>query len=215
MKLTVSPGAISRFRVVAALAILGLVVDGAALDLHLAGGKVALEVGGVVLGVPQAELDEAVQGHVLLGGGLVGQLHAGHQGVHAPGHEGELLRRKAVLFAGDAGVAQAVAALIAVQLGLHGHPAGGPQAAAVIDVEILAARVGGHVVVAIAGDAQHAGVLVEAVAAAGVAHQGEEGLAAQIVDPGRGGVRAGDDVLPRQVVEVAVLHGEPPCMFVN
>ena len=198
--------------VIAALAILGLVVDGAALDLHLAGGEVALEVGGIVLGVPQAELHEAEQGYVLLGGGFVGQRHTGHQGVHAPGHEGKLLGLQAVLDAGDAGVAQAMAALVAVQLGLYGHPAGGPHAACVVDVEILSAGVGGHVVVAIAGQAQHPGVLVEAVAAAGVAHQGEEFLAAQIVDPGGGGVGAGDDVLPRQVVEVAVLHTDvPPC----
>ena len=46
---------------VAALPVLGLVVDGAALYLHFAGGEVALEVGGVVLGVPQAELHEAEQ----------------------------------------------------------------------------------------------------------------------------------------------------------
>ena len=199
--------------VVAALAVLGLVVDGAALDLDLAGGEVALEVGGVVLGVPQAELHEAVKRHVLGGGGFVGQLHAGHQRVHAAGHEGELLGLQAVLDAGDAGVAQAVAALIAVQLRLDGHPAGRPEAARVVDVEVLSAGVGGHVVVAIAGDAQHAGVLVEAVAAAGVAHQGEERLAAQVVDPGRGGVGAGDDVLPRQVIKMAVLHGFASSFF--
>ena len=115
--------------VIAALAVLGLMVYGAALDLHLAGGEVALEVGGVVLSVPQAELHEAEQGNILDGGGFVGQLHPCHQGVHTPGHEGELLCFQAVLDAGDVGIAQAVAAFVAVQLRLHGHPAGGPHAA--------------------------------------------------------------------------------------
>ncbi len=48
--------------VVAPLAILGLVVDDAVLDLHLPHGVVALEVGGVVLGVPEAELHRAEEG---------------------------------------------------------------------------------------------------------------------------------------------------------
>jgi hypothetical protein len=43
--------------VVAALAVLGLVIDHAVFDFHLAGVEVALEVGGVVLRIPQAELD--------------------------------------------------------------------------------------------------------------------------------------------------------------
>ena len=46
---------------VAALAVLGHVVDDAVLDVDLAGGQVALEVRRVVLGVPQAELDRAEQ----------------------------------------------------------------------------------------------------------------------------------------------------------
>ncbi len=44
-------------KVIAALAVLGLVIDHAVLDFHLAGVEVALKIGGVVLSVPQAELD--------------------------------------------------------------------------------------------------------------------------------------------------------------
>ena len=55
------PGAGEPGEVVAALAVLGQVVDDAVLDVDLAGGQVALEVGGIVLGVPQAELDRAEQ----------------------------------------------------------------------------------------------------------------------------------------------------------
>ena len=42
---------------IAALAIFGLVINDAVHDLDLAGAEVALEIGGVVLRVPQAELD--------------------------------------------------------------------------------------------------------------------------------------------------------------
>ena len=59
--------------VVAALAVLGLVVDGAAHDLHFAGGEVALEVGAVVHGVPQAELHVAEHIQRAGGAGLVFQ----------------------------------------------------------------------------------------------------------------------------------------------
>ena len=43
--------------VIAALAVLGFVIDDAVFHFHLAGVEVALEVGGVVLGIPQTELD--------------------------------------------------------------------------------------------------------------------------------------------------------------
>jgi len=43
--------------VVAALPVLGLVVDDAVGDLDFAGGVVALVIGGVVLRVPEGELD--------------------------------------------------------------------------------------------------------------------------------------------------------------
>ena len=61
---------------VAALAVLGLVVDGRAVDLDLADAVVALEVGRVVVGVPEAELDEGeeLEGAFCLG--VVGDRHA-------------------------------------------------------------------------------------------------------------------------------------------
>ena len=55
-------------KVVAALAILGLVIDDAVFDLDLADGEVALEVGGVVLRIPEAELDGGEGGDGGLGG---------------------------------------------------------------------------------------------------------------------------------------------------
>ena len=48
--------------VIAPLAVFRLVIDNAVLHLHLAGIEVALKVGGVVLRVPQAELDGGESG---------------------------------------------------------------------------------------------------------------------------------------------------------
>ena len=199
--------------VIAALTVLGLVVDRAALDLHLAGGEVALEIGRVILRVPQAELHKAEQGNLFGRVRPVGELHARHQGVHAARHHRGLAHAQAVLFAGDHRVAQAVAALVGVQRGLDRHPARGEDRVAVLDVEVLPAGVGGHVVVAVAGDAQHARILIEAVAAARIGHQRKERLAAQVVDPGRGRVRPGDHVLPGLVVKMAILHGAFASLF--
>ena len=193
---------------VPALPVLGLVIDGGAavFELHLSQSVVALEVGGVVLRVPQAELDEAVQAQLLFFAAFVGQLHAGDLSAETAGNHHGLLGLHAVLGGGDGGVAGTDAALIAVQLGLGGLPAGIPHGAVVIDVEVVSASIGGHVVVAVTGEAQQAGILAEGIAAGGVAHQGEEIFAAQIVDPGAGGVRPGDDKLAASIIEITVAH---------
>ena len=44
-------------KMIAALAVFGLVIDHAAFDLDLPGVEIALEIGGVILGIPQAEFD--------------------------------------------------------------------------------------------------------------------------------------------------------------
>ena len=77
---------------IAALPVLGLVIDGGAavFKLHFRQRVVALEVGGVVLRVPQAELDEAVQGNLFRFGGLVGQGQPGDLGGISPGYHDRL-----------------------------------------------------------------------------------------------------------------------------
>ena len=193
---------------IAAFPVFGLVVDGGAavFKLHFRQRVVALEVGGVVLRVPQAEFDEAVQGNLFRGGGFVGQRQPGDFRRIAPGHHDGLTGFQAVFGRGDAGVARAHPAFVAVQRRLGGLPAGVPDDVPFLEVEIMPTRVRGNIVVAVAGHAQKPRVLVEGVAAGGVAHQGEEILAAQIVDPGIGRVRTGDDIFAVSVIEMAVVH---------
>ena len=192
--------------VVAAFAVLGLVVDDAGLHLHFAGGEVALEVGAVVDGVPQAELHIAEDVQLLHGVGVVLQGQAVQLAGVAFGYEQLLRGGHAVLLALDHGVAQAVAAGVAVQRGLGGLPAGVPDGIAVLDVDVVAVHVQRGAVVAVAGQAAHPGVAVEAVAARRVGDKAEEILAAQVVDPGQGRARGGDDVFLAFIIEVTESH---------
>ena len=193
---------------IAAFPVFGLVVDGGAavFKLHFRQCVVTLEVGGVVLRVPQAELDKAVQGNLFRFGGLVGQGQPGDLGGISPGYHDRLASFQSVLGGGDAGVARAHPAFVTVQRGLGGLPARIPDHVALFEVEVVSARIGGDVVIAVTGHAQKPRVLVEGIAAGGVAHQGEEILAAQIVDPGIGRVRTGDDIFAVSVIEMAVVH---------
>jgi len=198
--------------VVAAFAVLGLVVDRAAgaverLDLDLADRQVALVVRLVVLGVPQAELDEGEECEGLGGVGRVGQRDLLHLGVLSHRDEEQRLDAQSPALTGDSRVAQTVAALEMVQLGLDWHPRRGPDVATVVDVEVPAAGVGRDVVVPVPRQTPHLGVAVERVAARLVGEQREELLGAQVVDPRVRGVGGRDDVLAGLVIEVAVTHG--------
>ena len=112
----------------------------------------------------------------------------------------------AVLLTGQDGVAQTVAAAVGVQLGLGGLPAGVPDRAAVVDVDAVAVHIQWGVVVAVAGDAAQPSIPIKAVAAAGVGHEAEKVLAAQIVDPRQGRARGVDHVFPVCIIKMSEFH---------
>ena len=93
-----------------------------------------------------------------------------------------------------------------VQLGLDGLPAGIPHGVAILDVEVAAAVVHGHVVVAVAGHAAQTGVTIEAIAAGGIADDAEELLAAQVVDPGQRSRRGCNHIFPPGIIKVSEFH---------
>ena len=192
--------------VVAALTVLGLMVDDARLYFHFAGGEVALEVGAVVDGVPQAELHIAEHVQLLCGVCLVLQGQAVQLTGIAFWHEQLLRSADAVLLAFEDGVAQTMATGVAVQLGLGGLPAGVPHRVAVLDVDVVAVHVQRGAVVAVAGQAAHPGVAVKAVAARRVGDQTEKVLAAKVVDPGQGCLRGSDDIFLAIVIEMTEFH---------
>ena len=197
--------------VVPALPVLGGVVEDVPLPLHLAGVQVPLEVGGVVHGVPQAPLHRRGEPEGFLPVRLVFQHRPLDLAGLPDGHEEGQLDGQAVPGGLKDGVAHAVTAAVAVQRGVGGMEGGAPQAAVrLLDVEETSAHVRRNAVVAVAQQALELGVPVEAVAARGVADEGKELLAAQVVDPGQGGGGGLDDVLPPPVVEKAELHGAFP-----
>jgi len=141
-------------------------------NLHLADGVVALEVGGVVVGVPQTKLDGREQAQVGAGATLVGESHF-------PDFEIVIERDKSSgadiyppVLGFDDRVAHAMPTGIPVQTAADGHPTGRPELAAgvVAQVEVASAHVERGVVVAVAGQAAQAGVFIERVSASGVGY---------------------------------------------
>ena len=138
--------------VIAALPVFGLVVDGAALHLYFAGGKVALEVGAVVHGIPQAKLHIAEHIQRFGGGCPVCQGQPVDLAGIAPRDKQLLHRRNAVFLAFQDGVAQAMAAGIGIQLCFGGLPARVPDGAAILDIDAMPILIQGGVIVTVAGE---------------------------------------------------------------
>ncbi len=200
--------------VVAPLPVLGLVVDDAAVHLDLAGGEVALVVGGVVLRVPETELDRGEEREIGGGVALVRHRRAPDLEGLAQRDEVEGLGANPVQGRGDSRVRHPVPALVVVQLTPGRLPGRRPVVTGrvVTQVEVAAADVERRVVVAVPGQPAQPGVAVERIAARGVRDQPEVLLGAQVVDPGQRGVGSLDDVLTGLIVEVAVTHyASPPC----
>ena len=181
-------------------------INGAALYLYFTGGEVALEVGAVVHGIPQAKLHIAEHIQRAGGGRLIFQSQAVDLTGVAPGDEDFLRGSNAVFLALKNGVAQAVAAGVVIQRRLGGLPAGVPDSAAIVDIDAVAVHIQRGVVVAVAGDAAQPSIPIKAVAAAGVGHEAEEVLAAQIVDPRQGRARGVDHVFPVCIIKMSEFH---------
>ena len=103
-------------------------------------------------------------------------------------------------------------ALVAVEFALGRLPRRRPVLAAGIvpQVDVAAAGVGGHVVVAVPGEPAQPGVTVIRVATRRVRDDAEVRVGAEVIDPGQRRVRAGDDVLAAVVVEVSVANWHFP-----
>ena len=157
--------------VIAALLVFGLVVNGGAEYLDLAGVEVSLEVGGIVVCVPEAPFDKACQLERLLFAALVGDREPLNFAIEILRNEELHLGSYAVLGGVDNGVAHAVAALVAVKLGLNGAPAGVPYGVSVLYVEVSAAHINGNVVVAVTRDAAQTSVLIEHISARSVGYE--------------------------------------------
>ncbi len=115
-------GAGEEGKVVAPLAVLGPVVDDAAVHLHLAGREVALKIGGVVLGVPQAELHRGEDRQRTVNVTQVGQPEPPDLEGLTEGDVVQGLGPDAPVARGDHGVREAMTALVVVEDWLGGLP---------------------------------------------------------------------------------------------
>ena len=107
-------------------------------------------------------------------------------------------------------VAKTMAAFIGIQRSAGRHTAWVPDGVTVLYVVILSVGIYRNVIVAVAGDAKELGILIEAVAAAGIGNQGEEILRTKVVDPGKRCVRGSNDVFFPFIVKMSEIHGGPP-----
>src|SRR5208282_6710675 len=156
--------------VIAALAILGLVIDDPVHDLDLAGAEIALEVGGVILGVPETELDAGENGEFGRFFAAIGHLEFPDLQRFTHRHKITRLRLNLVTARTDEGIAHAVAAFVLVQFGARGLPGGRPELAGIVvtEVEVASAKIERGIVVAVARQAAQAGAPVKGIAAGGV-----------------------------------------------
>ena len=99
-----------------------------------------------------------------------------------------------------------MAAYILIKLGLYGRPAGVPDGAVVVYVEIASACISGNVVVAVTGDSCKTGILIEAVSACGIGDKAEKVLCSEIVYPGIRGFGRCDDILLVSVIKETEFH---------
>ena len=185
-------------------------VDDGILHLYTAGGEITLEIVGVILCIPQTPLCKGEQGEGLLGVALVGENDLLNLAVVILRHKEGDLGLQTVLLAGDDGVAHTVTALVSIQLGLDGRPAGIPDGSVVIDIEITAAHIDGNIVITISGNSAETGILIEGVTSGSVGDQGKETLCAQIVDPRVRGPGRCDDVFAACVIEETKFHSDSP-----
>ena len=195
---------------VAALAILGLVVDDPVHDLDLAGAEIALEVGGVVLRVPEAKLDAGKKRELRGFVAVIGHREFPDFQRFTQRHEICGLRLDLAVARTDGGIAHAVAAFVFVQLGARRLPGRRPEFAGVVvaEVEVTPTDIERRIVVAVPGQAAQAGIPVEGIAAGGVGDDAEIRFAAEVIDPRQRGIGLGDDVFAIVVVKVSVTHSD-------
>lgn len=195
---------------VSALPVLGFVVNGGAVNLHLPGGQIPLEIRHVVHGVPETELHIREDGKAFGLFSGVCESQAAHLAALAYRYEGGEHSAEAVFRPFKDGVAHAMAAAVVVQLRFGGHPSRIPDGIAVLYVIVMSAAVQRNAVVPVSGNAEQAGVPAEAVAAAGVGDQRKEILRSQIINPRKGRPGRGNYIFFFLIIKISIFHKRKP-----
>ena len=192
--------------VVAPLAVFRLVIDHPGCHLHLAGGEIALEIGGIIHGIPETELRVREYFNLPCSLRSIRHFNSSQQAMISPRNKHLLLSCYSVLPAFKNGVSEPVAAGIGIQFRLHGLPCDIPNLSFrfQIDVEsILIQRTG---IVAVAGNAAEACIFIEGISAGCIGQQHEKIFTAKIIDPRKGCARGFNNIFPLFIIKMAKFH---------
>ena len=141
---------------------------------------------------------------------LVRELEIPHQRVIVLGHKELQGGDQSVLFCGEGGIPRRVAGLPEIHRRLTGAESRRPNRAVLhAKIHIEARRVDGHVVKAVAGQAEHHRGQPPAESPARLRDEGVHPSVGEIVDPGRGQVKAVKADLPPIIVKLIrqLIHG--------
>ena len=187
---------------VTSVSVFGLMVNRRAFDFHASGREVSLEVGAVVLCIPEAPFREGEELECFGRITFVGQNELLDFAVIILRNEEGCFRLQSVLLTGNYGIAHTVAALIEIERSLDRRPAGVPDGAVVGNIEISAAHINRDIIIAIAGNTAQTCVLIEMIAARGIGNQRKESLCTEVVDPRIRSLGRLNDVFFVRVIEV-------------
>ncbi len=201
-------GASEIGEMIAPLAIFGLVINDLILNFDLTDAQVALIVGHVVVGVPQAEFDQREGRQTRRSQPVIGDAQLPDFEILAQRHEIASASLDPLIGRGNDGVARPMTTGIAVEHGTSRLPRRRPEVLAVVvaQIDITPAHVQRDIVVAIASQAAQPRIAVERIAAGSIGNDPEVVFAAQIINPGQRRIRARNHVLAVVVVEVSITH---------
>jgi hypothetical protein len=178
-------------------------------DLHFAGGKISLEILLIVVRIPQAPFHIGEDLNVPGTLPFVGQAKAHDLAGISQRNKGKKIAGDILLSALKYGITHAVAAFIGVQLRFGRLPAGIPDGIPVFNIDVFAVAVIGLVIIAVSGDPEELGVLIEGIASAGIGDQTEEVSVSQVVDPGQRRPGRRNDIFASVVIKISEFHTGP------
>ena len=138
--------------VVSSFSVFGFVIDGRSDDFHFTGRIVSLEVGGIILRIPQTEFNEGEQIEFLLNLIFI---------VNSDSHQKDIVIFRYVEFlfdfnfvfaADDGGVAQTMVTLVMIEFCLCRLPARIPDGVFILYIYMEAILIQRQIVVSVAGD---------------------------------------------------------------
>ena len=183
-------------------------IDDLVHDLDLAGAEVPLEIGGIILRVPQAEFDAGKNGELRRLFAAVGHLKFPYLQRLTQRHEITGFHRDFLVARTNDGIAHAVTTLVMVELGARRLPGRRPELTGLVvaEIKVAPADIERRVIVAIARQPAQACVTIKGITAGRVGNNPEIRFATEVIDPWQRSLRLVDDVFPLVVVEMSKTH---------